>query len=39
MDLNHDGKGQAKWLETTMGTEAKTIGKIIATAARRRTGG
>ena len=39
MDLNHDGKGQAKWLETTMGQEAKTVGKIIATAARTRMGG
>lgn len=34
MSLNHDGKGEAKWLETTFGREAKTVGQIVATAIR-----
>lgn len=32
MELTHDGKGEAKWLEKTMGTESKVVGRIIATA-------
>lgn len=35
LSLHHDGKGQAKWLENTMATEAKTVGSIIAAAIRR----
>lgn len=38
MALHHDGKGRAKWLEVTMGQEAKTVGKIIATAVRSAVG-
>lgn len=39
LELRHDGKGQAKWLETTMGRERGTVGEIVAAAIRRRTGG
>lgn len=39
MSLNHDGKGEAKWLETTMAREAKTIGELVANAIRKRVGG
>lgn len=34
MSLNHDGKGQAKWLEVTMGAERDAVGQIVATALR-----
>lgn len=34
LSLHHDGKGQAKWLELTMGQEATTVGQIIATRLR-----
>lgn len=34
MELNHDGKGQAKWLENTMGREKATVGQIIAGAVK-----
>ena len=34
MDLAHDGKGEAKWLETTLGREAGTVAAILATAMR-----
>lgn len=30
MTLNHDGKGEAKWLENTLAAEAGTVRKIIA---------
>lgn len=32
MTLNHDGKGEAKWLENTLAAEAGTVRKIVATA-------
>lgn len=32
MTLAHDGKGEAKWLETTFGREASTARKIAAQA-------
>lgn len=35
MTLRHDGKGKAKWLETTMAQEAGTVGAIIQAAVRR----
>lgn len=35
LTLNHDGKGEAKWLENTMAAESKTVGRIIATAIGR----
>lgn len=38
MTLNHDGKGEAKWLENTLATEADTVGAIIATAIRAELG-
>lgn len=38
MAYRHDGKGEAKWLETTGGREAKTIGQIVATAIRNEVG-
>lgn len=34
MTLSHDGKGQAKWLETSMSEEAGAMGQIVATAMR-----
>lgn len=34
MDLNHQGKGQAKWLENTAAQEADTIGRILQVAIR-----
>ena len=39
MTLRHDGKGTAKWLETAMAQEAKTMGKIVQQALARRLGG
>jgi hypothetical protein len=38
MTLRHDGKGRSKWLEVAFSQEAKTVGKIIATATRREVG-
>lgn len=38
MTLHHDGKGQSKWLENTMASEADTVGAIIATAIRQEVG-
>lgn len=38
MGLRHDGKGRAKWLETTLGRERPTVAKIVATAIRKRMG-
>ena len=38
MSVHHDGKGRAKWLETTMAQEADTVGQIVATAIRKRVG-
>lgn len=38
MTLHHDGKGEAKWLESTMGMERHTVGQIIATAIRSEVG-
>ena len=32
LDLHHDGKGEAKWLETTLAQESDAVGQIIATA-------
>ena len=32
MNYQHDGKGEAKWLETTFSEQADTVGKIIAAA-------
>lgn len=29
LTLTHDGKGQAKWLETTLEAERATVGRII----------
>lgn len=34
MSLHHDGKGQAKWLETTMAQESTKVGQIVATKLR-----
>ena len=34
MDLHHDGKGQAKWLELTMAQERDRVAQIIATKLR-----
>lgn len=34
MDLHHDGKGEAKWLETTLSTESDAVGQIVAAALR-----
>lgn len=34
MSLHHDGKGEAKWLETTMARESKVVGQIVATKLR-----
>lgn len=39
MSLRHDGKGRAKWLETTMAQEATAVGQIVATALRKGVGG
>lgn len=36
--LNHDGKGKAKWLETTMATERQTMGQIVAVQIRNEVG-
>ena len=38
LDQRHDGKGEAKWLESTMGTEADTLGRIVAAVMRNRIG-
>jgi hypothetical protein len=38
LELHHDGKGEAKWLENTMAREADTVGRIIATAIRQELG-
>lgn len=38
MTLHHDGKGKAKWLETTGAQEAATMGQIVATAIRTEAG-
>lgn len=38
LGLHHDGKGQAKWLENTLATEAETVGDIIANAIRQELG-
>lgn len=38
MSLNHDGKGEAKWLENTMATEADTVRTILATSIRGELG-
>lgn len=38
MTLSHDGKGRAKWLETTMATERDTMGKIVAVQIRNGLG-
>lgn len=35
MSLHHDGKGEAKWLETTMASERDALGQIAATAMRK----
>lgn len=35
MTLHHDGKGQSKWLENTMASEADTVRAIIGTAIRQ----
>lgn len=32
MQLHHDGKGEAKWLENTFAAEAATVGQIIGNA-------
>lgn len=37
MTLHHGGKGQAKWLETTMAEEASTVRDIVDAAIRRAT--
>ena len=39
MTLSHDGKGKAKWLETTMTREADTVAEIAAGAIRSKLGG
>lgn len=38
MTLNHDGKGEAKWLENTLAVEADTVRSIIATSIGRELG-
>lgn len=39
MTLRHDGKGQAKWLETTLASERGTVGRIVAQAISTDMGG
>lgn len=38
MTLSHDGKGQAKWLETTLNSEGGTVAKIVQQAIRSELG-
>lgn len=38
LTLYHQGKGQPKWLENTMATEARTVGDVIAQAIRDEVG-
>jgi len=38
MELNHDGKGEAKWLENTLAMEKATVADILATAIRNEVG-
>lgn len=38
MTLHHSGKGKSKWLESTFGTEAGTVGDILRTAIKREAG-
>lgn len=37
--LHHDGKGRAKWLESTLTGETDTVREILATAIRSGVGG
>ena len=38
MSMRHDGKGEAKWLETTFGRERQTVAGLIAQAIRSGVG-
>lgn len=36
--FHHPGKGEAKWLENTLTSEADTVGRVVQTAMRRELG-